>query len=72
MPYRLREKMPETRYFDIIDELIMKWIMEHIEIPCDLCKDQDITSSLCDECSINKHLHGKDSIRIINKENTDD
>jgi len=42
--------------------------MSEKKYPGDLCKDQDMTSSLCDECSINKHLHGKDSIRIKERE----
>ena len=64
MPYRLREKMSEVRYFDLLDELIIKWCESHMDIPCDKCKDRDLTSALCDQCSCWKEEHGKEEARF--------
>ena len=78
MPYRLREKMSDAHYFDLVDELIIKWCESHFDTPCDECKDRDMTSVLCDECSIWKCRNGKEEARFPLhikselKENTDE
>ena len=63
MPYRLREKMSDIRYFDIIDDLIMNFINKHADTPCETCPDKDETSALCDECAVNKYKEGKESYK---------
>ena len=63
MPYRLREKMSDIHYFDIVDDLIMNFVNKHIDTPCTSCPDRDETSALCDMCAVNKYRNGKESYK---------
>ena len=63
MPYRLRAKMSDIHYFDIVDDLIMNFVNKHIDTPCASCPDRDETSALCDMCAANKYNEGKDTYK---------
>ena len=63
MSYRLLEKMSKERYFDLVDEVIMKVLNDKLDQPCDTCPDKNESSVLCDECAHNKYRNGKESYK---------
>lgn len=63
MSYRLLEKMSKERYFDLVDEVIMKVLNDKLDQPCDTCHDKSESSTLCDECACNKYRNGKVSYK---------